>query len=164
MVLISGTPKAFDFIVVGGGTAGCVVAGRLAENPNVSVLVIEAGVTNPKDIDAITTPAKAFSLRGSKHDWAYKTTMIDRDEYTRIEKPNTRGKVLGGSSCLNYYTWVRGSAATFDDWAEFGGDEWTWEKCKPYFDKVSRAIRCRQESLNLFQHKGVQKRRRLTER
>jgi choline dehydrogenase len=135
MVALKSAPEAFDFIVVGGGTAGCVVAGRLAENPNVNVLIVEAGISNPKDIDAITTPARAFELRDSKWDWSYKTTMIDRPEYTRIEKPNTRGKVLGGSSCLNYYTWVRGSAATFDDWAAYGGDEWTWENCKPYFDK-----------------------------
>ncbi|KAJ7156978.1 hypothetical protein C8R43DRAFT_411128 [Mycena crocata] len=125
----------FDFIVVGGGTAGCAVAGRLAENPKVKVLVIEAGITNPGDIDAITTPARAFELRDSKYDWGYKTTMIDRPEYTRVEKPNTRGKTLGGSSCLNYYTWIPGSAATFDEWAAFGGDEWNWEKCKPYFYK-----------------------------
>lgn len=63
--------------------------------------------------------------------------MIDREDYTRVEKPNTRGKVLGGSSCLNYYTWVRGSKATFDDWEEFGGSGWNWEGVKEYFDKVS---------------------------
>jgi len=125
----------FDFIVVGGGTAGCAVAGRLAENPNVKILVIEAGITNPGDVDAITTPARAFELRDSKYDWAYKTTMIDRPEYTRVEKPNTRGKTLGGSSCLNYYTWIPGSAATIDEWAAYGGDEWNWEKCKEYFYK-----------------------------
>ncbi|KAJ7498683.1 hypothetical protein FB451DRAFT_6322 [Mycena latifolia] len=125
----------FDFIVVGGGTAGCAVAGRLAENPKVKVLVIEAGITNPGDIEAITTPARAFELRDSQYDWRYKTTMIDRPDYTRVEKPNTRGKTLGGSSCLNYYTWIPGSAATFDEWADFGGEEWTWEKCKPYFYK-----------------------------
>ena len=68
---------------------------------------------------------QAFELRDSKYDWAFKTGMIDRPEYTRIEKPNTRGKALGGSSCLNYYTWILGSVATFDDWAAFGGDEWT---------------------------------------
>ncbi|KAK0610581.1 hypothetical protein B0T17DRAFT_499971 [Bombardia bombarda] len=125
----------FDFIVVGGGTAGCAVAGRLAENPKVKILIIEAGITNPGDVDAITTPARAFELRDSKYDWAYKTTMIDRPDYTRVEKPNTRGKTLGGSSCLNYYTWIPGSAATFDDWAEFGGDDWTWNKLQPYFYK-----------------------------
>jgi choline dehydrogenase len=61
--------------------------------------------------------------------------MIDRPEYTRVEMPNTRGKALG-SSCLNYFTWVRGSKATFDDWAEYGGDSWSWNGCKEYFDKV----------------------------
>lgn len=91
---------------------------------------------HPEQEAQIYTPAKAFELRSSQYDWAYKTTMIDRPEYTRIEKPNTRGKVLGGSSCLNYYTWVRGSAATFDDWEEFGGKSWNWEGCREYFDKV----------------------------
>ncbi|KAF4462205.1 glucose-methanol-choline oxidoreductase [Fusarium albosuccineum] len=134
--VITETLKAFDFIVVGGGTAGCVVAGRLAENPNVSVLVVEAGIGNPSAVDAITTPATACTLRGSRYDWAFKTGMIDRPEYTRIEKPNTRGKVLGGSSCLNYYTWIPGSAATFDDWAEFGGEGWTWNTCKDYIYKA----------------------------
>jgi choline dehydrogenase len=61
--------------------------------------------------------------------------MIDRPEYTRVEKPNTRGRVLGGSSSLNYYTWVRGSAATFDDWTEFGSDEWNWANTQDYFNK-----------------------------
>lgn len=88
----------------------------------------------------ITTPARAFETRGSQYDWAYKTTMIDRPDYTRVEKPNTRGKVLGGSSCLNYYTWIRGSKATFDDWAEFGGETWNWENTKEYFDKVCYLI------------------------
>lgn len=61
--------------------------------------------------------------------------MIDRPDYTRVEKPNPRGKVLGGSSAENYYTWVRGSAATFDDWAEYGTEEWNWANTKDYFNK-----------------------------
>jgi choline dehydrogenase len=65
----------FDFIVVGGGTAGNTVAGRLAENPNVSILVVEAGVGNSHEIDEITTPALAQDLRSSQYDWAYKTTV-----------------------------------------------------------------------------------------
>ncbi|KAI1612173.1 glucose-methanol-choline oxidoreductase [Exophiala viscosa] len=128
-------PEAFDFIVAGGGTAGCVVAGRLAENPNVKILVVEAGLNNTDEIPEITTPARAFELRGSPWDWQYKTTMIDRPDYTRVEKPNPRGKTLGGSSAENYYTWVRGSAATFDDWAEYGTEEWNWENTKKYFNK-----------------------------
>ncbi|CAO3608320.1 unnamed protein product [Mucor hiemalis] len=125
----------FDFIIVGGGTAGNTVAGRLAENPNVSILIVEAGVDNPKEIKEITTPSNAMKLRGSQYDWAYKTTIVKRDDYERIEKPNTRGKVLGGSSSLNYFTWIPGCKSTFDNWQEFGGDEWTWDNLLPYLRK-----------------------------
>src|SRR5271170_3558416 len=125
----------FDFIVVGGGTAGNTVAGRLAENPNVTILVIEAGVGNSHEIEEITTPSAAMDLRNSKYDWAYKTTMVKRDDYERIEKPNTRGKALGGSSSLNYFTWIPGCKPTFDRWEEYGGKEWTWEPLVPYLRK-----------------------------
>ncbi|PHH65629.1 hypothetical protein CDD81_1715 [Ophiocordyceps australis] len=125
----------FDFVVVGGGTAGNTVAGRLAENPNVNILVIEAGVGNPQEVKEITTPSSAMDLRSSKHDWAYKTTMIRRDDYERIEKPNTRGKALGGSSSLNYFTWVPGCKPTFDMWEEYGGKQWTWDPLVPYLRK-----------------------------
>lgn len=127
----------YDFVIVGGGTAGNAVAGRLAENPNVRILVVEAGIPNPDQIEEITTPAKAFNLRGSKYDWAYKTTMIKRDDYERIEKPNTRGKTLGGSSCANYFTWIPGSKPTFDDWEQFGGQDWTWDNCVDYLRKCA---------------------------
>lgn len=122
----------YDFVVVGGGTAGNTVAGRLAENPNVTVLIVEAGVGNPLEVEEITTPSSAMDLRNSKHDWAYKTTMVKRDDYERIEKPNTRGKALGGSSSLNYFTWVPGCKPTFDMWEEYGGKEWTWDPLVPY--------------------------------
>lgn len=125
----------FDFIVVGGGTAGNCVAGRLAENSKVRILVIEAGVGNPEELPEITTPSNAMNLRGSAHDWAYKTTMVRRDDYERIEKPNSRGKMLGGSSSLNYFTWVPGCKPTFDRWEEWGGKEWTWDPLVPYLRK-----------------------------
>lgn len=125
----------FDFIVVGGGTAGNLVAGRLAENSNARILVIEAGPGNSNDNEEIRTPAEAMNLRNSKYDWQYKTTMINRDDYERVEKPNTRGKTLGGSSALNYFTWVPGSKGTFDMWEEYGGKEWTWEPLKHYLRK-----------------------------
>ncbi|KJR90062.1 glucose-methanol-choline (gmc) oxidoreductase [Sporothrix schenckii 1099-18] len=125
----------FDFVVVGGGTAGNVVAGRLAENPKAKILVIEAGIGKPEDVAQITTPGKAMTLRGSEYDWAYKTTMVKRDDYERIEKPNTRGKALGGSSSLNYFTWVPGSKGTFDLWEAYGGKDWTWDPLLPYLRK-----------------------------
>ncbi|KAJ9216330.1 CAZyme family AA3 [Paecilomyces variotii] len=123
----------YDFIIVGGGTAGLLVAGRLASNPRVKVLVIEAGAGDPENVEMITTPALAFHLRETEYDWAYETTLIDKPGYKRVEAANTRGKVLGGSSCLNYYTWLRGSASTYDDWVEFGGEEWSWNNCSQSF-------------------------------
>ncbi|KAJ5598345.1 hypothetical protein N7537_008429 [Penicillium hordei] len=125
----------FDFIIVGGGTAGNVVAGRLAENPNARILVVEAGVGNSKDIEEIRTPSEAMQLRNSQYDWAYKSTIVKREDYERVEKPNTRGKALGGSSSLNYFTWVPGSKGTFDMWEEYGGKEWTWDPLVPYLRK-----------------------------
>jgi choline dehydrogenase-like flavoprotein len=84
------------------------------------------------------TPAKAMQTRGSQWDWQFKSTMINRPEYTRIECPNTRGRVLGGSTSLNYFTWLRGSAATYDeDWTPFGGATWGWEGVKDYFSKCT---------------------------
>ncbi|TPX12512.1 uncharacterized protein E0L32_000689 [Thyridium curvatum] len=125
----------FDFIVVGGGTAGNIVAARLAENPTVNILVVEAGIGNSIVNEDIRTPALAMDLRGSQYDWAYKTTMVKRNDYERIEKPNTRGKALGGSSSLNYFSWVPGSKGTFDMWEEYGGKEWTWDPLVPYLRK-----------------------------
>ncbi|KAH7159060.1 hypothetical protein DER46DRAFT_611083 [Fusarium sp. MPI-SDFR-AT-0072] len=125
----------FDFIIVGGGTAGNIVAARLAENPNVRILIVEAGIGTSKDNEEIRTPGLAMDIRGSKYDWAYKTTVIKRDDYERIEKPNTRGKALGGSSSLNYFSWLPGSKGTFDMWEEYGGKEWTWEPLVPYLRK-----------------------------
>ncbi|KAH6638080.1 hypothetical protein C7974DRAFT_411526 [Boeremia exigua] len=126
----------FDFIIMGGGTAGNTVAGRLAENPNVRILVLEAGVADAKDNERIRTPAEAMQLRNSEYDWAFKTTIVKRDDYERVEKPNTRGKVLGGSSSLNYFTWAPGSKGTFDMWEEYGGKEWTWDPLVHYLRKA----------------------------
>jgi choline dehydrogenase len=76
-----------------------------------------------------------MSIRHGPHDYNYKATFIDREDYTRVEREYTRGKVLGGSTAVNYYTWLRGSAATIDEWKDYGGDNWSWENTKDYFDK-----------------------------
>jgi choline dehydrogenase-like flavoprotein len=122
-------------VIVGGGTAGCAVAGRLAENPNVNVLIVEAGVGNPWDLEPVTTPSLAMEIRGTEHDWAYKTTFVKRPEWERVDWPNTRGRVLGGSSAANYFSWIPGCKPTFDRWAEYGGQEWSWEPLVPYLRK-----------------------------
>lgn len=125
----------YDFVVVGGGTAGCVVAGRLAENPNVRVLIVEAGVGNPWDLAGVTTPGTAMELRHSQYDWDYKATFVNRGVWERIDKQDTRGRILGGSSSANYFSWVPGCKPTYDRWGEYGGPEWTWEPLLPYLRK-----------------------------
>lgn len=96
--------------------------------------------SNPLKEERISTPALAFQLVESEYDWQYPITFWDRDGEKRHEPKNTRGKVLGGSSCLNYYTWLRGSRPTYDEWVKYGGSEWSWDKCFPYFQKVRRGI------------------------
>jgi choline dehydrogenase len=97
--------------------------------------IYETDSSNPKEIEETSTPAHAMAIRHGPHDWNYKATFIDREDYTRVEKEYSRGKVLGGSTSINYYTWLRGSAGTFDEWKEYGGDEWSWENAREYFDK-----------------------------
>lgn len=82
------------------------------------------------------TPSSAMSLRGGKHDWTYKHTMVNAPDYERLEMRNTRGKVLGGSSSLNYFTWLPCSGAIYDEWAQYGGEGWAYKNVKEYFKKV----------------------------
>jgi choline dehydrogenase-like flavoprotein len=96
--------------------------------------------SNPLKEEKISTPALAFQLVESEYDWQYPITFWDREGEKRHEPKNTRGKVLGGSSCLNYYTWLRGSRPTYDEWVEYGGSEWSWDKCFPYFQKVRLSV------------------------
>ena len=76
--------------------------------------------------DRIRIPGAGFNLIESEHDWAYECTMVDRDDCRRTE--NTRGKVLGGSSCLNYFAWMRGCRGTYEEWAKFGGKECSFDQ------------------------------------
>lgn len=100
------------------------------------LLILTEQQSNPLKEEKISTPALAFQLVESEYDWQYPITFWDRDGEKRHEAKNTRGKVLGGSSCLNYYTWLRGSRPTYDEWTQYGGNEWSWDKCFPYFQKV----------------------------
>ena len=103
----------FTHLVVGGGTAGLVVATRLSENPNICVGVLEAG-----------PPAFGESL-GSKYDWQFETTP--QQGLNGKQLPWPRGKVLGGTSALNFMTWNRACKEDYDAWEELGADGWGWE-------------------------------------
>ncbi|MFD6176099.1 MULTISPECIES: GMC family oxidoreductase [unclassified Isoptericola] len=118
-------------IVVGGGSAGSVVARRLVD-AGVQVTLLEAGGedTNP----AIHDPARQGELWHSADDWDYRTVPQEHAAGRRLHLP--RGKVLGGSHALNAMIWVRGAAADFDHWAELGNEGWSWQDVLPVYRDI----------------------------
>ncbi|PNF33850.1 Glucose dehydrogenase [FAD, quinone] [Cryptotermes secundus] len=124
----------YDFIVVGAGTAGSVVASRLSEVPNWNVLVIEAGSDPPLASDI---PAIFLGLQKSDIDWQFKTEpQKDNCQGLLGKRCNwPRGKVLGGSSTINSMLYFRGMKGDFDDWATAGNDGWSYEEVLEYFKK-----------------------------
>lgn len=121
----------FDYIIVGAGSAGCVLANRLSENPNTSVLLVEAG--GPDKKLEIGIPGGYAKLHRSEVDWGFSTEPQPFANNRRIYLP--RGKVLGGSSSTNAMAYVRDNKADFDEWASLGNPGWSYEEVLPFFKK-----------------------------
>ncbi|HEU5419048.1 MAG TPA: GMC family oxidoreductase N-terminal domain-containing protein [Streptosporangiaceae bacterium] len=120
----------YDYVIVGAGSAGCVLASRLTENPETRVLVLEAGP--PDDADEIHIPAAISTLFKSTYDWDYSTVPQSRAADRSIYWP--RGRVLGGSSSINAMIYIRGSRYDFDTWRdEYGCEGWGYTDLLPYF-------------------------------
>ncbi|KAI1500750.1 alcohol oxidase [Biscogniauxia marginata] len=126
------SPFSPDYIIIGGGTSGLVVANRLSENPNVQVLVIEAG----KDLSAdprVNIPAFFTSLMGSDADWKYKSLPQLGLEGRSIRLP--QGQALGGSSAINGQAFIAPAQADIDAWAKLGNPGWDWAGLVPSYKK-----------------------------
>jgi choline dehydrogenase len=120
----------FDYVIVGGGSAGCVLAARLAEDPGLRVLLLEAG-PNP-DAEEIRIPAAYSRLFRSRYDWNFVTLPQERADGRAVYWP--RGRVLGGSSALNAMIYIRGNRMDYDAWRdEFGCTGWGYRELLPYF-------------------------------
>ena len=122
----------FDFIVIGAGSSGCVLANRLSANPLNRVLLIEAG--GPEANPLIQVPGKWTSLLGSAIDWNYSTEPEPGLDLRSIKWP--RGKSYGGSSALNAMAYVRGHRLCYRAWARAAGDDWGYDRLLPYFRRV----------------------------
>ena len=125
--------EEFDVVVVGAGSAGCAVAGRLSEDPSLRVLLLEAGGSD--DVLEVQVPAASYKNWRTRRDWNYTTDPQPGLDGRKLFWP--RGKLLGGSSSINAMIYMRGAAADYDEWAELTGDpSWSYDNVLPLFRRM----------------------------
>lgn len=138
MGIVSKALQQYDYVVVGGGSAGCVIASRLSEEPSVSVLLIEAGPTN-KSWTIDMPLAVERLLVDDKYNWAYESERDASINDRQIAHP--RGRVLGGSSSINGMVYTRGHALDYENWEQkYGCKGWGYASVLPYFKKAETSL------------------------
>lgn len=130
------TESAYDYVIVGAGSAGCVLACRLTEDPGRRVLLLEAGQP-PRD-PLERAPGAAQRLWDTELDWAFRSEPQPLLDGRRIQLP--RGKTLGGSSALNFCIYIRGNHGDYDTWSQLGNHGWSYDDVLPYFRRAERNI------------------------
>src|SRR3954467_3460729 len=129
---MSSPTETYDYIIVGAGSAGCVVARRLSDAPGTRVLLLEAGP--PADDFWIRTPAGMGKLfKSERYNWRYNTEPVPTLNNRRLYWP--RGKTLGGTSAINGMVYIRGNRRDYDLWAQLGNSGWGWDDVLPYFKR-----------------------------
>ena len=123
----------FDYIIVGAGSAGCVLAARLSEDPTVSVAVLEAGGDDSSLFIRMPT-ALSIPMNMPKYNWGFESEPEPGLDGRRMDCP--RGKVIGGSSSINGMAFVRGHACDIDEWEESGAAGWNYANCLPYYKRM----------------------------
>ncbi|GIZ42013.1 hypothetical protein CKM354_000529400 [Cercospora kikuchii] len=129
----------YDYVVVGGGTAGLTVAARLSENTNTTVAVLEAGEDRSQDVNVLAPNLLTSLYSDERYDWNYHTTPQEHVNNNVIAHP--RGKQLGGSSAINFLWWTHASQQDINNWGRLGNKNWSWEALEPFFDKSETFIR-----------------------
>ncbi len=127
----------FDYIVVGAGSAGCVLAARLSEDPSVNVALLEAGGSD-KSIYIQMPTALSIPMNMDKYNWGFESQPEPHLDNRRMDCP--RGKVLGGSSSINGMVFVRGHACDINAWERSGAAGWNYQSCLPYYKKMETWI------------------------
>src|SRR5262245_27104389 len=122
----------YDYVIVGAGSAGCVVARRLLDGTDATVLLIEAGGSD-EGVKSISNPPQWTENIGSRYDWACSYEPSPHVNGRSI--PLAQGKVLGGSGSINGMTWTRGHRADYDAWGEAGNGGWDFHSVLPLFKK-----------------------------